>query len=161
MDWIEPKSLISQDKHRALVDYIVKNDLAYLYELLGEIDLSNYLAKDNVTVFTPDADYEPATKKYVDDTVGSPPLVIQIKTTTYGILATDDVIICNSATAFTVTLPTASGSGKLVEVKNINSGVVTIEGASSDTIDGDLNIAILQWESVSLVDYAANKWVIV
>ena len=28
---------------------------------------SDYLAKDNTTPFTPDADYEPATKKYVDD----------------------------------------------------------------------------------------------
>ena len=32
-----------------------------------EPDLSNYLAKDNTTEFTPTADYHPATKKYVDD----------------------------------------------------------------------------------------------
>lgn len=31
----------------------------------------NYLAKDNTTAFTPDGDYEPATKKYVDDNLGS------------------------------------------------------------------------------------------
>lgn len=31
------------------------------------VDLSNYLAKDNTTPFTPNADYQPATKKYVDD----------------------------------------------------------------------------------------------
>lgn len=30
-------------------------------------DLSNYLAKDNTTEFTPTSDYQPATKKYVDD----------------------------------------------------------------------------------------------
>lgn len=30
-------------------------------------DLSNYLAKDNTTEFTPTANYQPATKKYVDD----------------------------------------------------------------------------------------------
>lgn len=34
-------------------------------------DLSNYLAKDNATEFTPDADYEPATKKYVDDSLSN------------------------------------------------------------------------------------------
>lgn len=33
----------------------------------GSVDLSNYLAKDNTTEFTPSADYDPATKKYVDD----------------------------------------------------------------------------------------------
>jgi len=31
---------------------------------------NNVLALDNTTAFTPDADYEPATKKYVDDNVG-------------------------------------------------------------------------------------------
>lgn len=37
--------------------------------VIPEVDLSNYLAKDNTVEFTPDADYEPATKKYVDDNV--------------------------------------------------------------------------------------------
>lgn len=35
------------------------------------IDLSNYLAKDNTTSYTPTGDYNPATKKYVDDNAGS------------------------------------------------------------------------------------------
>lgn len=46
----------------------------YLYvdnkwEIVGTtaVDLSNYLAKDNATAFTPNGDYNPATKKYVDD----------------------------------------------------------------------------------------------
>ena len=33
----------------------------------GNIDLSNYIAKDNTTEYTPTTDYNPATKKYVDD----------------------------------------------------------------------------------------------
>lgn len=33
----------------------------------SSIDLSNYLAKDNTDSYTPTADYNPATKKYVDD----------------------------------------------------------------------------------------------
>ena len=37
------------------------------YKEIPQPDLSNYLAKNNTTEFTPDADYEPATKKYVDD----------------------------------------------------------------------------------------------
>ena len=36
------------------------------YKEISQPDLSNYLAKDNTTEFTPDGDYEPATKKYVD-----------------------------------------------------------------------------------------------
>lgn len=48
------------------------------WELIGdtEIDLSNYaqknevLTKTNTTAFTPTGDYQPATKKYVDDNAG-------------------------------------------------------------------------------------------
>lgn len=35
----------------------------------GSVDLSNYLAKNNTTPFTPSGDYNPATKKYADDLV--------------------------------------------------------------------------------------------
>ena len=38
------------------------------WDALGaSVDLSNYLAKNNTTAFTPTWDYNPATKKYVDD----------------------------------------------------------------------------------------------
>lgn len=41
------------------------------WEKIGttEVDLSGYLAKTNTTAFTPSGDYNPATKKYVDDAV--------------------------------------------------------------------------------------------
>lgn len=42
----------------------------------GTVDLSNYLAKNNTTPFTPNADYQPATKKYVDKLI-TPLLVFQ------------------------------------------------------------------------------------
>lgn len=39
--------------------------------LTSHQSLSNYLAKNNTTAFTPTGDYNPATKKYVDDSVGN------------------------------------------------------------------------------------------
>ena len=41
------------------------------WEKIGStaIDLSNYLAKDNTTAYTPTSDYNPATKQYVDSSV--------------------------------------------------------------------------------------------
>ena len=36
-----------------------------------EPDLSNYLAKDNTTEYTPTSEYHPATKKYVDDSIST------------------------------------------------------------------------------------------
>ena len=48
--------------------------LEYMYinnewEIIGKttVDMSNYLAKDNTVAFTPSGDYNPATKKYVDE----------------------------------------------------------------------------------------------
>ena len=42
------------------------------WDALGAtVDLSNYIAKDNTTAFTPSGDYNPATKKYVDDSVSA------------------------------------------------------------------------------------------
>ena len=42
------------------------------WDALGaSVDLSNYLAKNNTTSFTPTGDYNPATKKYVDDNAGT------------------------------------------------------------------------------------------
>ena len=41
------------------------------WEKIGStsVDLSNYLAKDNTTAYTPTGDYNPATKQYVDSSV--------------------------------------------------------------------------------------------
>ena len=51
------------------------------YKEIPQPDLSNYLAKNNTTAFTPDADYEPATKKYVDDKVNIPIINAEISDT--------------------------------------------------------------------------------
>lgn len=84
-----------------------------------------------------------------------------IVTNTYIVLSTDELIVCNKSSAFTVTLPVASGSGRTLEISNINTGTITIDGNNSDTIDGETTQSLLQYESVILIDYSANAWVIV
>ena len=126
--------------------------------ILGKVDATDVLALDNTTPFTPDADYEPATKKYVDDKVYYPNALTVDDT--YQILVTDYTVICNKATSFTVTLPTAV-VGQIFTIKNINTGIVTLEGSGADTIDGNLNLTIDQWDAVKLQCYIANKWVII
>lgn len=83
------------------------------------------------------------------------------QTDTYNVAATDELVVCNKATALTVNLPAATGSGRYLEIKNINTGVVTLDGASSDTIDGEDTQYLYDWEGVQIVDYATNKWVVV
>ena len=45
----------------------VRQDGAWQSVEIPEVDLSNYLAKDNATEYTPTTEYNPATKKYVDE----------------------------------------------------------------------------------------------
>ena len=47
--------------------YAKTNNIPIMYT---DIDSSKYLTKDNTTEFTPISDYQPATKKYVDDKPG-------------------------------------------------------------------------------------------
>ena len=45
MDWITPKTLVSADKYRTMVDSIVRNDLLYLYQSTGTLSYSDWLAR--------------------------------------------------------------------------------------------------------------------
>jgi hypothetical protein len=84
-----------------------------------------------------------------------------VKTTTYTVDDNDDLVICNSATPFTVTLLAATGSGRVVNIKNINSGLVTIEGNLSETIDSELNQSLNAFSNIQVCDYASGKWIII
>jgi hypothetical protein len=81
-------------------------------------------------------------------------------TTTYSISSDDYFIECTSGT-FNVTLPTAVGStGKIYVVKNSDTGIITVDTTSSETIDGVLTKTLNQYDSVILESNGAN-WVIV
>jgi hypothetical protein len=86
---------------------------------------------------------------------------LQVKTDSYLLTTDDDLVVCNKTTAMTITLPVAVGRGKVFVIKSINTGTVTIDGDTDDTIDGEATQHITQWESVTVVDYVANKWVII
>lgn len=82
------------------------------------------------------------------------------KTASYLATATDDVIVCNKATAMTITLPAATGGGKVYWIKSIGAGAVTVDPNASETIDGETTQTIGQWESICIHDYAAGAWAI-
>lgn len=84
------------------------------------------------------------------------------KSVDYVITNTDyfDLVLANKASAITLTLPTASGTGRAITVKNINTGVCTLTAAdaSLDLIDGTGSLSLNQWECYTVVDYATNAW---
>jgi len=83
------------------------------------------------------------------------------KTADYTATVNDEVIVCDKATAMTIILPVASGSGQVFTIKNINTGTVTIDGNGSETIDSLTTKDISQWQSVSVTDYGSGVWVII
>ena len=81
-------------------------------------------------------------------------------TTTYSISSDDYFIECTSST-FNVTLPTAVGiDGKIYVIKNSDTGVITVDTTSSETIDGVLTKTLNQYDSVIFESNGTN-WVIV
>ena len=78
----------------------------------------------------------------------------------YAVQTSDYYVVCNNGTAITVSLPAASGSGRIISIKNIGAGNATIDGNSSDTVDGDLTQTLYQWEAINVIDYANNNWMV-
>ena len=81
-------------------------------------------------------------------------------TNTYPVVAADETIDCTSGT-FTVTLPTAAGAqGKIYNIKNSGTGVITVATTSSQTIDGSTSAQLFQYDCITVQSNNAN-WVII
>lgn len=81
--------------------------------------------------------------------------------TTYTIGTGDDVVLCETTSAgFTVTLPPAADDKKELRIKNIGTNTLTIDGNSSETIDGNLTIGLTADEAVRLVSDGTEWWIL-
>lgn len=91
--------------------------------------------------------------------IGRGGLNINAKTATYTVVFSDDIICVTSGT-FTVTLPTAVGCrGSKFTIKNMGTGVVTVDGDGSETIDGIASQQLTQWDSMDVVSDGANWFI--
>jgi hypothetical protein len=101
--------------------------------------------------------------KTVDRAAGAPvtdPLVVTTVSTTYTVLTTDDVVLCDTTGgAFTVTLYAATSGGS-VSIKNIGASALTIDGDGAETIDGSLTQILSLYDAADLVSDGSN-WFIV
>lgn len=75
------------------------------------------------------------------------------------LLSTDYTVEC-TANSFTVTLPTAVGiTGKMYNIPNSGTGVITVDTTSSQTINGSLTQTVSQWENLQVQSNGTN-WII-
>ena len=88
-----------------------------------------------------------------------PPQFVRTITASGSVLTTDDIVIVNSSSAVTLTMPNAS-TVKMYYIKNVGTGTVTINTVSSQTIDGDSNLIMeFQWSAVQL-SATGTEWLI-
>lgn len=80
---------------------------------------------------------------------------VSVKTST-GSLTTEDVVLASGE--ITLTLPSGS-TGRTITIKNIGSSTVTVDTPASETIDGDAEIELYEYDSVDLV-YGGTNWFI-
>lgn len=84
---------------------------------------------------------------------------ISIKMTAATLGETDSNVLVNSATAFTVNLPTAAGiTGRIYTIKKIGAGDVTVDGYSSETIDGAATNVISTANAVITIVSDGTNW---
>lgn len=106
-----------------------------------------------------------AEKKYFDQVTRQINLCYRLKvvsvTAAYSAKIDDGVVLADATGgAFTVTLPSATGSaGAVLRIKRLNSGAnaVTVSGAGGQTIDGAATSSLTtQYQVLSLVSDGAN-----
>ena len=86
---------------------------------------------------------------------------VTVQNDSYTVQASDFLIVADKSGSMNINLPAATGSGRQLVIKSINLGPVTVEGNTTDTIDGELNQPLSQWDGMTVVDYASGKWVII
>lgn len=85
---------------------------------------------------------------------------ITSKTANYTATVNDDVVLANGT--FTVTLYTAVGNtGRRVTVKNTNTGIITVKGASTEKVDASNTLTLTQqYQSVTVESDGTQWWVV-
>jgi hypothetical protein len=84
--------------------------------------------------------------------------IVTITSSSYSVGASDSLIICNSTSAIAITLPSATGTGRVIQIANINTGLVTVSGG---TINGETSQEIYEDNCMDVRDYGSNTWVII
>lgn len=94
------------------------------------------------------------------DGYGLPQLGVRTEYSNYTVTSEDAIILCNGT--FTVTLPSAIGlDGQSFKIKNVGTGVITVDGDNSEAIDGGSTAVMeCQYEAIHIVSNGEN-WFIV
>jgi len=116
------------------------------------------------TAFTYDHSYrtKEGTTVRIPFDQGGTLLDLVTKTDDYTATTDDNVILCNKATAMTITLPAATdNTNRVYNIKNINVGEVTVDGNGAEEIDGATTAVLSsQYESIKIISDGTAWWIL-
>lgn len=74
--------------------------------------------------------------------------------------ATDSLVVCDGT--FTITLPAVAdvNTGKIYYIKNIGTGLITLDGDGTETIDDDTTQPIASYESMEVISDGSEWWTV-
>jgi hypothetical protein len=78
---------------------------------------------------------------------------------TYTVRPFDKYITANGT--FVITLPHATGSSRILMIKNNDTGTVTVDAYASEVIDGAANLALTENMACIIIDVAVGVWEII
>lgn len=71
----------------------------------------------------------------------------------------EQFVVSNSGSAIVLTLPlSGSNAGKPIQFARLGSGALTIETSGSDTISGDADFSLDQYQTVTLTADGISTW---
>lgn len=85
---------------------------------------------------------------------------IRIVTSTTTELITDYTIVANKITTININLLPATGSGRELQIANINTGMANVVPYATDTINGETSQYVRDNSCMDIKDYATGKWII-
>lgn len=75
------------------------------------------------------------------------------------LLSTQQMVVANSGSTFTLTLPTASSNqGRRYTIVNKGAGVVTVARTGSDTIGGATSLTLAQYHAYTFESDGVGVW---
>jgi hypothetical protein len=85
---------------------------------------------------------------------------IEISGSDYSVAELIDLVVTNDTSNRNVDLPQATGTGRTIYLKNINTGISYWRPSGLENIDGqNVIVPVYQWESIGVCDYDVGEWI--
>ncbi len=80
--------------------------------------------------------------------------------TSQTLLVTDMIILASGTITLTLPVAATTNAGKTIYIKNISTGVITVDGTGAETVDSDADIELIEHETIRVTTDQTEWWII-